>query len=143
VQEGPSTALDLPLAMSIPKSYVSDQNLRMEIYRKLAAAERSREELLAELTDRFGRPPAEVETLLDVVALKRAAEQLRVQSVAVAEGKLTFRLRRDARIDVDRLIRFVSVRPGAAFSPTGVLTLDLDTATGIVDQARAVLAELV
>jgi transcription-repair coupling factor (superfamily II helicase) len=142
VEEGPSAALDLPLAMTIPKSYIADENLRMEIYRKLAAAELPREELLAELTDRFGRPPAEVETLLDVVGLKRTAESLRVQSVAVADGKLTFRLRRDARIDVDRLIRFVSTRPGAAFSPTGVLTVDLVAGAGIVDLARAVLEEL-
>ena len=46
--------------MTIPKSYIADENLRMEIYRKLAAAELPREELLAELTDRFGRPPAAV-----------------------------------------------------------------------------------
>ncbi|MGE0638716.1 MAG: transcription-repair coupling factor [Thermoanaerobaculia bacterium] len=143
VEEGPSVALDLPLAMTIPRDYVEDENLRMEIYRKLAAAELPREELLAELTDRFGRPPKPVEALLDVVALKRAAEALRVQAIGASDGRLTFRLRRDTRIDVDRLIRFVSSRPGAAFSPTGVLTLDLPAGVPVVELAQAVLAELV
>ena len=83
--------------MSIPRSYVADANLRMEVYRKLAAAEQPREELLAELADRFGRPPAAVETLLEVAALKRVAEALRVQSISAGAGKLTIRLRRDAR----------------------------------------------
>ena len=142
VEEGPSVALDLPLAMTIPKEYVADENLRMEIYRKLAAADLPREELLAELTDRFGRPPRPVEALLDVVDLKRAAETLRVQSIAAAEGRLTFRLRRDTRVDIDRLIRFVSSRPGAAFSPSGVLTVELSAGVGVVELARAVLAEL-
>ncbi len=119
IDEGPSTTLDLPVPMSIPRSYIADENLRMEIYRKLAAAEASREEMHAELADRFGRPPAAVEMLLDVADLKRRAEALRVQAVSWAAGKLTFRLRRDARVDVDRLIRFVSERPGAAFSPSG------------------------
>jgi transcription-repair coupling factor (superfamily II helicase) len=142
VEEGPSAQLDLPVPLAIPRSYVADENLRMELYRKLAAAEVSREELLAELTDRFGRPPAAVEMLLDVAALKREAERLRVQSIAAAGGKLTIRLRRDARVDVDRLIRMVSARPGAAFSPSGVLTLDLPRGQGVIALARETLAEL-
>ncbi len=140
--EGPSTAIDLPVPVAIPKSYIADENLRMEIYRKLAAAEAPREELLAELTDRFGRPPAAVESLLDLAALRREAERLRVQAIAAADGKLTLRLRRDAKIDVDRLIRFVSERPGATFSPSGVLAIDLPRGGDIVGLARSVLAEL-
>ena len=122
VEEGPSVALDLPLTMTIPKDYITDENLRMEIYRKLATAELPRQELLEELSDRFGRPPKAVLALLDLVDLKRAAEALRVQAISATGGQLVFRLRRDARIDVDRLIRYVSTRAGAAFSPTGVLT---------------------
>jgi len=142
VEEGPSTTLDLPVPMAIPRSYIRDENLRMEIYRKLALAETPREELLAELSDRFGRPPAAVEMLLDVAALKRQAEALRVQAISAAGGKLTIRLRRDARVDVDRLIRFVSERPGAAFSPSGVLTLQLAGSGGLIETTRDVLAEL-
>jgi len=142
VEEGPSVALDLPLTMTIPKDYIADENLRMEIYRKLATAELPRQELLEELTDRFGRPPKAVLALLDLVDLKRAAEALRVQAISATGGQLVFRLRRDARIDVDRLIRYVSTRAGAAFSPTGVLTLDLPAGQSVIDAARAVLAEL-
>ncbi|MEO8275554.1 MAG: transcription-repair coupling factor [Thermoanaerobaculia bacterium] len=142
VEEGPSVALDLPLVMTIPKGYIADENLRMEIYRKLATAELPREELLAELTDRFGRPPKAVLGLLDLVDLKRTAESLRVQAISASAGQLIFRLRRDARIDVDRLIRYVSTRTGAAFSPTGVLTLELPPGQSVVEIARNVLAEL-
>ena len=142
VEEGPSVALDLPLTMTIPREYIADENLRMEIYRKLATAELPRQELLEELSDRFGRPPKAVLALLDLVDLKRTAEALRVQAISASAGQLVFRLRRDARIDVDRLIRYVSTRAGAAFSPTGVLTLDLPAGQSVIDAARAVLAEL-
>jgi transcription-repair coupling factor (superfamily II helicase) len=142
VEEGPSTALDLPVPMSIPRSYISDENLRMEIYRKLAAADVPREELVAELTDRFGRPPAAVDILLDVAALKREAERLRVQAISAAGGRLTIRLRRDARVDVDRLIRFVSTRPGATFSPSGILTLELGRGETVLALARTTLEEV-
>jgi len=141
-EEGPSTALDLPVPVAIPRSYIADENLRMEVYRKLAAAESTREELLAELDDRFGRPPAAVEMLLDLVALKHQAERLRIQSISAAAGKLTFRLRRDSRIDVDRLIRVVSERRGASFSPSGVLVMPIGGGQSVLDAADAALREL-
>lgn len=122
-EEGPSTAIDLPLPMSIPHDYIADANLRMEIYRKIAAGEASEEELATELEDRFGPVPAEVSTLIRVGALKRLAEALRVQSISARKNELVLRLRRDARVNVDRLIDLVSTRPGATFSPTGVLNL--------------------
>jgi len=124
VAEAPSAAIDLPVPMSIPQEYVENANLRMELYRKIAAAEESEEEVLAELADRFGPPPPAVRTLVQVASLKRLAESLRIQSISAKGGELVIRLRRDARVDVDRLIELVSTRPGASFSPSGVLTLD-------------------
>ncbi|HNU83916.1 MAG TPA: helicase-related protein, partial [Thermoanaerobaculia bacterium] len=124
IEEAPSVALDLPVPMAIPASYIGEANLRMEIYRRMALGEEPEAELVAELTDRFGPPPPEVAALLAIASLKRLAERLRVQAIAAQEGKITIRLRRDARIDIDRLVRFVADRPGTAFSPTGVLTLE-------------------
>jgi transcription-repair coupling factor (superfamily II helicase) len=141
VEEAPSVALDLPVAMAIPERYIADPNLRMEVYRKIAAGETSEEELLAELTDRFGAPPPEVATLLEVGRLKRVAEALRVQAVSARGDRLTIRLRRDARVDVEKLIGMVSARPGASFSPTGVLTLTAEPGDA-VGAARRTLEEL-
>src|ERR1700680_3212523 len=89
----------------------------------MGAEDASEKDLLAELTDRFGPPPLAVATLVEVAGLKRLAESLRVQSISATAGELIIRLRRDTRIDIARLIEFVSSRPGASFSPTGVLTL--------------------
>jgi transcription-repair coupling factor (superfamily II helicase) len=141
VEEAPSVALDLPVAMAIPESYIADANLRMEVYRKIAAGDAGDEELLAELTDRFGAPPPEVVTLLEVGRLKRVAEALRVQAVSARGDRLTIRLRRDARVDVEKLIGMVSERPGASFSPTGVLTLTTEHGDA-VGAARRTLEEL-
>jgi transcription-repair coupling factor (superfamily II helicase) len=142
VEEAPSVAIDLPVPMSIPPEYVEDANLRMEIYRKIGAAEDSESEILAELTDRFGPPPPAVATLIEVAALKRLAESLRVQSISSKAGDLIIRLRNDSRIDVDRLIEMISTRPGAAFSPTGVLTLATGGTGQMIGVAREVLQGL-
>jgi transcription-repair coupling factor (superfamily II helicase) len=142
VAEAPSAAIDLPVPMAIPESYVENANLRMELYRKIASAEESEEDVLAELTDRFGPPPAAVRSLIEVAALKRLAESLRVQSISAKGGELIIRLRRDARIDIDRLIEMVSTRPGAAFSPSGVLTLAAGRGGQMVAIARETLSSL-
>jgi transcription-repair coupling factor (superfamily II helicase) len=142
IEEAPSVAIDLPVPMSIPPEYVTDANLRMEVYRKIAATEDSQSEILAELRDRFGPPPAAVETLIEVAALKRVAESLRVQSISSKGAELIIRLRRDARIDVERLIEMVSTRPGASFSPTGVLTLAAGSGREMLATARETLEAL-
>jgi transcription-repair coupling factor (superfamily II helicase) len=142
VAEGPSVAIDLPVPMSIPQDYVADANLRMELYQKIAAFESSERELVAELADRFGPPPPAVRTLVEVAGLKRLAESLRVQSVSAKGHELVIRLRRDARIDVAKLIDLVSRTAGASFSPTGVLTLTGAGAGQMLAAARATLEEL-
>ncbi len=142
VAEAPSVAIDLPVPMSIPPAYIADANLRMEIYQKVAASDAAESELLAELADRFGPPPPAVRTLVEVAALKRLAESLRVQSISAKGHELVIRLRRDARIDVAKLIELVSRTAGASFSPTGALTLVGAGGGAMLATARATLTEL-
>jgi len=142
VEEGPSAAIDLPVSTKIPESYIGDANLRLEIYRRLVGAGSDGEEVLAELQDRFGPPPDPVYRLLEMAAVKRLAERLRVQSISLSKGSLQIRLRRDCRIDVERLIDFVSERTGASFSPSGVLTLASPPDSSPHNAARMILEEL-
>ncbi|MEM7582128.1 MAG: transcription-repair coupling factor [Acidobacteriota bacterium] len=141
-EETPAVALDLPVPMAIPEDYVGDPNLRMEVYRRLAAEDEAEADVLAELRDRFGPPPEGVRTLIRVAALKRHAEALRLQSITARGSRLTLRLRQDARIDPDRLIHLVSQRPGSRFSPSGALTLDGVVAGEAVATAQEVLSYL-
>ncbi len=141
IEELPSATLDLPVAMSIPDDYVRDPNVRLEVYRKLALAETSAEELLAELRDRFGVPPQEVEQLIAVSQLKRQAERLRVQSLSWQRGELIFRFRQNARIEPDRLIDLLA-EGAARFSPDGILTLKPARPELLLETARATLERL-
>jgi transcription-repair coupling factor (superfamily II helicase) len=144
IEEAAAVTIDLPVAAAIPEEYIGDMNLRLDVYRQIAAFEGAEEQLAAELRDRFGPPPEAVMDLLGVAGLKRIATDLRVQSISVQAGKLQIKFRRDAIIDVERLIELVSTRPGAGFTPSGVLTLAREgtadwvkTATGILSQFPA------
>jgi transcription-repair coupling factor (superfamily II helicase) len=122
-EEAPAVTIDLPIDIAIPDDYVQDQNLRMGIYRRLGSGSEPSSLVLDELGDRFGPPPESVRRLAGLADLKRLAEGLRVQSITGRRGRLIIRLRRDARIDVPQLIRFVSEHPQASFTPNGVLTM--------------------
>lgn len=80
--------VDLPLNIGIPSSYVSDQKLRLNLYRRIANVENEKElsELEAEFSDRFGNPPDEVKNLFFQIKIKKLAEQAGFVSIAL-EGK--------------------------------------------------------
>ncbi|MDR1034316.1 MAG: transcription-repair coupling factor [Bifidobacteriaceae bacterium] len=61
-------SIDIPKDALIPVSYISSENLRLEAYKKIAstATQGELEAVRAELTDRYGPIPAELESLLTV-----------------------------------------------------------------------------
>ncbi|HYC34052.1 MAG TPA: transcription-repair coupling factor, partial [Gemmatimonadales bacterium] len=89
----PDVVLDRPA--HLPDGYVADDDVKLDLYRRLARAESSGEidGLRDELRERFGPPPAEAETLLDMARLRVMGATLGLQHVLVRgdEARLTFR----------------------------------------------------
>jgi transcription-repair coupling factor (superfamily II helicase) len=67
-----SPQINIGMAVLIPDGYVNDLDARLGLYRRIARLEDSHEieAFAAELHDRFGALPAEVENLLSIVAIK-------------------------------------------------------------------------
>ena len=65
----------------IPENYVADLSVRLGLYRRIAglANRRESEAFAAELIDRFGPLPGEVENLLQIIAIKRACRQAGIE----------------------------------------------------------------
>ncbi|NEG88724.1 transcription-repair coupling factor [Bifidobacterium aerophilum] len=83
-----AVTIDLPIEASIPVDYIDSDKLRLEAYRKLAAAhtEDDLRELAEELTDRYGKLPEEFETLFGVARLRMKARKLGISEI-IAQGK--------------------------------------------------------
>ncbi|HVK21312.1 MAG TPA: transcription-repair coupling factor [Actinokineospora sp.] len=79
--------VDLPVDAHIPHDYVPGERLRLEAYRKLAAAPDAAglDAVRAELVDRYGEPPTPVVNLLAVAAFRQAARAHGVTEV-IAQG---------------------------------------------------------
>jgi transcription-repair coupling factor (superfamily II helicase) len=78
-----SPTISVGTAVMIPESYVADLQLRLSLYRRLAELEQISEidAFGAELIDRFGPLPEEVEHLLKVVYIKALCRTANVEKL--------------------------------------------------------------
>lgn len=78
-----SPQINLGNSVLIPDSYVSELSIRMSLYRRLGELETSEDidSFAAELVDRFGDMPPEVENLLDIVSIKQLCRQAGISQI--------------------------------------------------------------
>jgi transcription-repair coupling factor (superfamily II helicase) len=118
VEQGAIT-LDLPLTALIPASYVADVELRLATYRRVAAVDSrpALEAMRAELEDRFGPIPDEVEHLFALIALRLRCTDLGIESMVEREREIVIRpvttSTLDARKLVQRLGRALKLTPNS------------------------------
>jgi transcription-repair coupling factor (superfamily II helicase) len=76
--------VDLPLAVGIPSEYISDQDLRLRLYRRIADLrdESELDALGSEFRDRFGQLPEMVQNLLYQMRVKLRAEKAGLSAVS-------------------------------------------------------------
>jgi transcription-repair coupling factor (superfamily II helicase) len=121
-QEETEIRIDLPLDAFIPKTYIADENLRLEAYRRIAAAtdHEELEEVRQELADRYGAPhPRPVEALFEVARLRRLLMTNGVTEAATVAGNLRVR---PIELEDSRQVRLQRILPQAEWRP-GTRTL--------------------
>jgi transcription-repair coupling factor (superfamily II helicase) len=104
----------------IPEAYVTDLPVRLALYRRLAEIEDERdiEAFGAELVDRFGKLPEEVEHLLQIVAIKSLCRRANVERIEVGPKGAVLSLRDNIFSNPDGLIAFIAKHPvGARVRP--------------------------
>ncbi len=84
--------VDLPGEGYIPRSYVPDMRLKIDLYRRLARVSSRPEldDLAAELVDRFGPPPPLVQHLLLMAEIRIAAHRWRIASIHIEDCYVVF-----------------------------------------------------
>ncbi|MEO7649661.1 MAG: transcription-repair coupling factor, partial [Bryobacteraceae bacterium] len=129
------TTLNLGLDVRIPPQYITDENQRLRVYKRIAGAAdaAARSEIEKELEDRYGPVPEDVRSLLAYSALKTAAEKLGVEAVDRRAGMVNIKFHKEARVNPDKLMRMVGRIKGAQFTPAGVLRVPLDGLTSPIE----------
>jgi transcription-repair coupling factor (superfamily II helicase) len=98
----------------IPDAYVSDLNTRLGLYRRVARMVDAQEieSFAAELIDRFGPLPPEVENLLEIVTLKRLCRDAGVDKLDAGPKGAVVSFRNDQFADPAALIGFLTSEVG-------------------------------
>jgi transcription-repair coupling factor (superfamily II helicase) len=93
----------------IPEDYVADLSVRLALYRRLAEIEDEREidAFAAELVDRFGKLPHEVEHLLQVVAIKALSRRANVEKVEAGPKGVVLAFRDNIFANPEALIAYI------------------------------------
>lgn len=87
-EETPEVQIELPIDAHLPHDYVGHERLRLEAYRKIAAATSAQQlaDVHEELVDRYGQPPAEVANLFAVATFRNEVRDVGLRDVTV-QGK--------------------------------------------------------
>ena len=80
-----SSQVKLGISLLIPEDYIEDLALRMSFYKKVAAikTDKDQDNILEEMTDRFGKVPEEINNLIEVAKLKFECQKLNIQKLEV------------------------------------------------------------
>lgn len=84
--------LDLGIQASIPRSYVHSEKQRMEIYKRLTACRTPADiqALRGDLSDAFGAPPRDVETLIALAEVRVLARGWGIRSITLRDPDVIF-----------------------------------------------------
>lgn len=92
--EKPRTSTDCTIELlvnaNLPEKYVADSGQRVDLYRRIAAihTESDRADLLDELIDRFGEPPASAVALCDIALLRANAAAQGITEIRQQDGRI-------------------------------------------------------
>ena len=81
--ETPDPDINLPVAAFVPDKYIVDMHERLSVYQRLATAKDGKDvyDIVGEVADRYGDPPAEVTALADVMVLKQRLKEMAARSL--------------------------------------------------------------
>ncbi|WP_248341964.1 transcription-repair coupling factor [Anaeromyxobacter paludicola] len=107
--------VQLPVPAFIPDPYMPDVHQRLYFYKRFAQASSDEEldEIRAEIVDRYGDAPDEVDALCALHEVKVRLRALRIRALESGPGRLVFTLGDQAALDPFQLAKRVQASSGA------------------------------
>ena len=107
--------MELEYSGFIPDTYVQNPQVKMEIYKKIAAIQTDDEftAVYFEMEDRFGPIPDEVSSLLSLAQIRIICKKLSISSIKERSGIAEIEFARVSNIDVNKILRLISQSKGS------------------------------
>lgn len=119
-EENPVT-VDLDIDAYIPDSYIVNENHKIDVYKRISciSSKEGSDDMIDELTDRFGTIPHPVENLLRVALLRTLARQVFITDISQKKGSIELKVTPDAAFDPAKIAPFVAGYKGSLKLCTG------------------------
>ena len=108
------TGVELNVDAYIPDSYIMNEYQKLDIYKRIAAisTKEEKEEMMGELTDRFGPLPQAVINLLDIALLRALAREVYITEIKGEERGVKLSVYERAVYDNSRIAGFIASYKG-------------------------------
>ncbi|MDD5929099.1 MAG: transcription-repair coupling factor [Spirochaetales bacterium] len=105
--------MELEYTGFIPDSYIINPQIKMEIYKKIAAVTEDEEfdAVLGELSDRFGPIPEEVSSLLALAEIRIICKKLSIKSIKERNGEVAVEFLQVSNLSVDKILKLIKDNP--------------------------------
>ena len=112
---GFDTIVDIDIDAFIPNTYIDDEEVKLDVYRKISKCEKEEEfdDLKDELKDRFGNFPKELENLIFIAKLKIRAHKFYVTHLNIKRKLVTITFAEHHKIDGQSVVDIVNKFCGA------------------------------
>ena len=127
-EDGWSPQINLGVPVMIPEAYVPDLDVRLGLYRRLSTllTKVELEGFAAELIDRFGPLPKEVNTLLLVIRIKTTCKRAGIARLDVGPKGATVQFHKDKFANPMGLVEFLQAQEGRARIKDNKIVLSRD-----------------
>ena len=90
VKEEVDTEVDLPVNAYIPDTYIDDELIKIEMYKKIASIENEEDmaDIREELEDRFSDIPKSVDTLISIAYIKTLCKKLNIEKIRMLKDEV-------------------------------------------------------
>ena len=148
VQPEIDVQIDLDATCYIPDTYISDSSQKIEIYQDIALCknEEDIQNVIDEMTDRFGNMPSEIENLLEIARIKILCKKLKISKV---QGKRNFVLFMfepgEINLDINELVKQYKnkIKFTQGIKPQITLALDNMTEIKMLREVKEFLENLI
>ena len=109
VEEEVEASVEIESSAYIPSSYISNEETKLEIYKKIALVKTEEDflDMQDELIDRFGEMPKSVANLLYVARIKALASSMFITDIIVNKLQIKWTMRENKEIKMDNLDAFL------------------------------------
>jgi len=103
------TEIDLNEIALIPENYINDVNQRLVMYKKISnsTSKEQLDDIIIELTNRFGLVPEELLNLIDITKMKLKYSKIGISKIDISKNFLKIKISDEAEFDNHKLLNFI------------------------------------